>query len=84
MTNSPESTSAEPTFDERLSRLEAIVHELEDGGLDLEAAIARYKEAVEIKKSCHGVLEGYRKQVEELTQDAEAGIAAYDGDPDVS
>ena len=84
MTPTPESTSAEPTFDERLSRLEAIVHDLEDGGLDLEQAIAKYKEAVEIKKSCHTVLEGYRKQVEELTQSAENGLTAYDGDPDAS
>jgi len=74
----------EPTFDERLGRLEAIVAELEDDGLGLERAIDRYQEGIALLKQCHGLLSGYRAQVEELTREAEDGIAPYDGDPDVS
>ncbi len=70
-------------FDSKLARIEAIVAELEEGGLDLEAAIARYKEGVELRKECGAVLAGFKKQVEELTQDADNALRAYDGDPDI-
>ncbi len=75
---------AEPGFDERLARLEEIVTVLEGGGLALEPSIERYREGVELLKSCRDLLGGYRKQVEELTRDAEAGLTPYAGDPDVS
>ena len=76
--------SAETGFDERLERLEAIVASLEEGGLDLEAALGRYKEGVELLKGCRGELGRYRRQVEELTRDAEASLAPFEGDPDVA
>lgn len=82
----PESKKNETgaSFDSKLARIEAIVAELEEGGLDLEAAIARYKEGVELRKECGAVLAGFKKQVEELTQDADQALRAYDGDPDLS
>lgn len=73
----------EPGFDDRLARLEEIVTVLEGGGLALEPSIERYREGVELLKSCRDLLGGYRKQVEELTRDAEAGLTPYAGDPDV-
>lgn len=76
---------AEPGFDQRLARLEEIVAELENGGIALEPAIARYQEGVLLLKSCRAILDGYRKRVEELSagsEGAEAGRAPYAGDPD--
>ncbi|HED64343.1 MAG TPA: exodeoxyribonuclease VII small subunit [Planctomycetes bacterium] len=73
----------EPSFDARLERLEAIVAELEDGGLGLEEAIARYQEGIEHVKLCHGTLAGFRKQVEELSREADAALRPFDGDPDL-
>lgn len=70
------------SFDDRLERLEAIVAELEDGGLALEPAIERYQEGIELLRQCHGVLKGFQKQVEELTRDAEDALRPFDGDPD--
>ena len=72
----------QPTFDARLKRLEEIVAALEQGGLELEPAIAQYKEGVHLLKSCRTVLAGYRDQVEELTREAAASLTPYDGDPD--
>lgn len=72
----------EPTFDERLQRIESIVADLEQGDLGLEPAIDRYQEGIALLKDCHGVLAGYRKRVEELTGEAEASLAAYSNDPD--
>ena len=71
-------------FDEQLERLEAIVAELEDGSLGLEEAIARYRAGIGHVKACHAILARYRKQVEELSEEADASLRAFEGDPDVS
>jgi len=75
------SEAAEEDFDVRLARLEALVEEMEEGGLGLEGAIARYEEGVALLKGCREQLTGYRKQVEELTRGAEV-LETYDDDPD--
>jgi exodeoxyribonuclease VII small subunit len=78
-------SAAEPSFDDRLARLEAIVAELEKGEIALEPAIARYQEGVELLKSCRGLLESFRKRVEVLSADAEGtegSVAPYADDPD--
>ncbi len=74
--------AAELGFDERLERLEAIVAELEHGGLGLERAIERYQEGIEHLRLCHRTLEMYKKRVEELTHEAQAALRPFDGDPD--
>jgi exodeoxyribonuclease VII small subunit len=72
---------AELGFDERLEKLEALVSELEDGGLDLEAAIERYQDGIALLKDCHGTLGKYKQRIEELS--AEAGeTMAQVADPD--
>ncbi len=70
------------SFDARLERLESLVAELEEGGLELEPAIDRYQEGIRLLKGCHEVLAGYRKQVEELTREAQDALRPFDGDPD--
>ena len=72
----------EASFDERLSRLEAIVNELERGELGLETAIERYQEGVELLKGCHGILARFKRRVEELSGEAEAALKPFAGDPD--
>ncbi len=69
-------------FDQRLERLETIVAALEEGGLDLEQSIERYREGVGLLKGCRELLAGYRRQVEELSRTGEAGLEPYAGDPD--
>ena len=72
----------EPSFDASLARLEAIVAELENGGIALEPAIERYQEGVTLLKTCRGILAGFKQRVEELSASAELGTRPYDGDPD--
>lgn len=74
--------SKDPSFDERLGRLEAIVNELERGELGLETAIERYQEGVELLKGCHGILARFKRRVEELSGEAEAALKPFAGDPD--
>ena len=70
-------------FDDKLQRLEAIVGQLEQGGLGLEPAIERYQEGIQLLKECHGALATYRRRVEELTREAELAMRPFEGDPDV-
>ncbi len=81
---SPESKAKgeEPGFDAKLDKLEAIVAQLEEGGLGLEPAIERYQEGIELLKQCHATLEGYKKRVEELTEGAEEVLKPFEADPD--
>jgi len=71
---------APASFDESLVRLEAVVGELEEGGLGLEESLERYKEGVGLLKGCRERLASFRAQVEELTAD---GVIDHDQDPDV-
>lgn len=77
-------SEARPGFDTRLERLESIVTDLEDGDLDLERCLERYKEGVALLRGCREELAGFRRQVEELTAEAEGGVQPFDGDPDVA
>ncbi len=71
-------------FDQRLERLEEIVAALEEGGLGLESSIERYREGVALLGGCREMLEGYRRQVEELGQQAEGELTPFEGDPDAT
>jgi exodeoxyribonuclease VII small subunit len=73
---------AQESFDARLARLEAIVGELEGGELDLEGALERYRDGVGLLKACRAQLDGFRRQVEELSAEAEGALTPYPGDPD--
>lgn len=72
-------SAPEPSFDQRIERLEAIVAELEQGKIGLEDAIARYQEGTELVRRCRELLDSYQRRVEELT---ETGSKPYAGDPD--
>jgi exodeoxyribonuclease VII small subunit len=74
-----EPAAPEPTFDQRIDRLEQIVAELEQGRIGLEAAIERYQEGTALVRQCRAVLDAYQKRVEELS---DAGLAPYAADPD--
>ncbi|MEQ1735612.1 MAG: exodeoxyribonuclease VII small subunit [Rhodoglobus sp.] len=78
----PSPAQPTPSFDQRLQRLEAIVGELEQGGLALEPSIERYQEGVGLLRECRSVLQSLEKRVEELT--AQGGLEPLAGDPDAT
>lgn len=61
------STDAEPSFEQALAELEALVAELESGELGLDASLARYEAAVARLRLCHQKLEQARLRVELIT-----------------
>lgn len=68
-------SASPPSFEQSLAALERVVRELEEGQLDLTAALARYEEGIRHLKHCYQILEQAEQRVERLT-----GIAP-DGTP---
>ena len=69
------------TFEKALNRLEAIVDELEEGKLALEASIARFEEGVTLTKFLESELGRAQKRVEELVESAgQPATRAWEGD----
>ncbi len=72
---------AAPHFEAALERLEAIVHDLEDGELGLDQSLARYEEGVKYLKFCHQKLKDAEQKIELLTGvDAEGNPISVDFD----
>ncbi len=64
-----------PSFEEALSHLETIVHELEEGQIGLADALTRYEHGVKLLKQCYGLLEGAERKIELLSGFDAAGNA---------
>jgi exodeoxyribonuclease VII small subunit len=69
-----EKSEAEPSFEEALERLEAIVGRLESGELPLEDALASFEKGVSLARRCAGQLESAERRIEVLVRDG-AGLA---------
>lgn len=57
-----------PSFEEALSRLEAIVNELEDESIPLEKSIELYEEGMELSKMCTQTLEEAELRIERVAE----------------
>ena len=56
----------EKTFEEKLTDLEMIIKELENGNVDLDDAISKYTEAMNIAKECSDKLDAAEKAVNKI------------------
>lgn len=54
------------TFEEKITKLEEIVSELEQGNIDLDDAINKYTEAMKIAKECSKKLDDATKAVNKI------------------
>lgn len=64
---------SEPTFEERLEALEAVVADLEGEDLPLEQSLARYKEGVQHLRACRGLLDDAEARLAELVGEGPDG-----------
>jgi exodeoxyribonuclease VII small subunit len=53
-----------PTFESALADLEQVVHELEDGQIGLEAALARYETGVKLLRHCYSFLNQAEQRIQ--------------------
>ena len=56
----------EKTFEENLQKLESIVKELEMGNVDLDNAIAKYNEAMQLAKLCGEKLNNAKESINKI------------------
>ena len=73
----------QPSFEESLEQLEGIVHELEDGNVDLEQSLARYEQGVKLLRQCYQILEKAERKIEVLKaidDDSQPVVEAMDDD----
>ncbi len=57
------------SFEKSLEKLESIVHELESGNIELECAIEKYTEAMNLVKSCSEKLNEATKKVNKILEE---------------
>jgi exodeoxyribonuclease VII small subunit len=60
-------TNSEPSFEEALQQLEAIVEKLESGEASLEESIALFEQGTALAKLCEGKLNRAATKIQELT-----------------
>jgi exodeoxyribonuclease VII small subunit len=73
--NDEKAVCDELSFEHSLTELEAVVHDLEEGQLDLTEALARYELGIKHLKRCYELLEAAERKIELLTGVAEDGTA---------
>lgn len=61
------------TFEQALAELERVVHDLEDGKISLEDALARYERGIGLLKRCYGQLQVAEQRILQLTGQDEQG-----------
>ncbi len=76
MSESSTEAKSEPTFEDALSKLEAIVAQLEAGDTGLEASLAAYERGVQLLRRCHGILQRAERKIELLSSVDAQGQAA--------
>lgn len=75
-----EPTEQHLSFEEALSRLEAVVQSLEDGGTDLATSLALFEDGVKLSRRCLQVLDDAQSRITMLVQgpDGEALLRPAD------
>lgn len=68
--------SRTPGFEQALTRLEAIVKDLEDGDLPLQESLRLFEEGVSLTRLCTTRLEEAQRKIEVLTRGAQGDLRA--------
>lgn len=61
------------TFEQKLSRIDAIVKELEGGTIELQRATELFKEGKMLARDCEGLLKSAQEQIDEAMAEPESG-----------
>ena len=62
-------------FEEALARLEAIVAQLENGGLSLEESMAQFEEGMRLNKLCQAKLREAEQKIERLVRKDDGSLS---------
>jgi exodeoxyribonuclease VII small subunit len=67
LSHAPPQLGPSPTFEQALARLEEFAHQLEEGNLGLNEALASYEQAVGLLRQCYDLLEKAERRIELLS-----------------
>ena len=70
-----ESSSDQPSFEDALSRLEAIVESMEAGDVPLADLIARFEQGTQLLKVCEGRLQEAELRIDQLCRQKDGSLA---------
>ena len=74
-------TQKEPSFEEQLAKLPAIVNQLEQGNVPLEEALQQFQEGIKLAKKLQGKLNDAEKTLGHLIDD-DGNEKVYEGTDD--
>lgn len=63
----PKADQPEPTFEEALSEVEAIIERIETGQSGLERSIGEYEKGVRLLARCRSLLKDAQQRIEDVT-----------------
>ena len=72
--SSKAAAATEPTFEEALEKLEAVVNEMEAGELPLETLLARYEEGAKLARVCQAKLADAEVRIHQLEKSASGDL----------
>lgn len=76
-----ESSSDQPSFEDALSRLEAIVESMEAGDVPLADLIARFEQGTQLLKVCEGRLQEAELRIEQLRRQKDGTLVTERFEP---
>lgn len=68
--------SDEPGFEESVEQVEALIDQIEQGEIGLEASVEAYEKGVALIKRCRGILDQAEQRITELTESGDSGDGA--------
>ncbi|MEO0578661.1 MAG: exodeoxyribonuclease VII small subunit [Pseudomonadota bacterium] len=82
MAKTNQQTAAEPTLDETLAELEALVEKMESGDLSLDEAMREFERGIELTRRCQKVLSDAEQKFDILLKKTAASetVETYDTD----
>ncbi|MEL7535673.1 MAG: exodeoxyribonuclease VII small subunit [Pseudomonadota bacterium] len=82
MAKTNQQTAAEPTLDETLAELEALVEKMESGDLSLDEAMREFERGIELTRRCQKALSDAEQKVDILLKKTAASetVETYDTD----
>lgn len=77
----PKKTTDEPSFEEALGELEALVERMEGGDLTLEESLNAFERGIALTRTCQQALQAAEQKVEILTSNqADAETEPFEDD----
>jgi exodeoxyribonuclease VII small subunit len=57
-----------PSFEAKLTELESLVRQMEQGSMPLDASLDAFEKGVKLAKECHSILDNASQKVTEIKQ----------------